>query len=130
MPLPYVQLRALLLGIVSADNATKQTLGQRFAKHLGMTPGPAGPDDGIDGITVHEGRTVHFQCKLRSTPLDKDDARAYYSDLMYHAAAVSIMLAGVGYKDTFRERLFGHPDIGKVRIHLLTLQDLFEETTA
>jgi hypothetical protein len=47
---------------------------------------------------------------------------------MYHGAAVSVMLAGVGYKDTFKERLFGHPDIGKVCVYLLTLQDLFEET--
>lgn len=130
MPLPYVQLRALVLGIIGADNATKQALGQRFAQHLGLAPGPAGPDDGIDGSGVHEGRTVHFQCKLRSTPLDKDDARLYYSDLKVHGAAVSVMLAGVGYKDTFRERLFAHPDIQAVHIHLLTLQDVFEETPA
>jgi hypothetical protein len=130
MALSYVQLRALVLGILGADNATKQALGQRFAKHLGLTPGPGGPDDGIDGSGVHLGRKVHFQCKLRKDPLDRDEARTYYSDLMYHAAEVSVMLAGEGYKNTFKERLFGHPDIGKVRIHLLTLQDLFEESPA
>ena len=40
------------------------------------------------------------------------------------------MLSGVGYKDTFTDRLYGHPDIGLIRIHLLTLQDLFEKTEA
>ena len=40
------------------------------------------------------------------------------------------MLSGVGYKETFTERLYGHPDIDLVVIHLLTLQDLFEKTEA
>jgi hypothetical protein len=40
------------------------------------------------------------------------------------------MLAGVGYKDTFRERLYGHPYVDTVRIHLLTLEDLFVESPA
>ena len=126
--LSYLQVRALIRGILQSDNATKQELGRRFAAHLGLTPGPRGPDDGIDGIVLHEGRKIHFQCKLRSTPLDKDDAREYYSDLKYHGVGVSIMLAGVDYKDTFKKRLFEHPDIQDIRIHLLTLRDLFEES--
>ncbi|MCI0459088.1 MAG: hypothetical protein L0Z62_19195 [Gemmataceae bacterium] len=128
--LDYRQVRALIHGILNADNATKQGLGRRFAAYLGFTPGPGGPDDGIDGLLEHEGHRTHFQCKLRSTPLDRDDARLLYSDLKYHRVQVSILLAGVGFKDTFRERLFGHPDIDTVRIHLLTLADLFEETAS
>ena len=40
------------------------------------------------------------------------------------------MLSGVGYKETFIQRLYGHPDIDLVIIHLLTLQDLFEKSLA
>jgi len=123
-------IRALIRGILHADNATKQEIGQRFARHLRLEPGPLGADDGVEGYGISNGQNVHFQCKLRSTPLDKDDARLYYSDLKYHKVMISIMLAGVGYKETFTERLFGHPDIGTICIHLLTLFDLFGETPA
>jgi hypothetical protein len=128
--LTFVQVQALLAGILQADNATKQQLGRRFAQHLGLQPGPGGPDDGIDGSADIGGRLIHFQCKLRGTELDRDDARAYYSDLQFHRAAISVMLAGKGYKETFRERLFGHPHLEIVRIHLLALEDLFLETPA
>lgn len=125
-----IQIQALVAGLVAADNATKQELGQRFARGLGLVPGPRGPDDGIDGSVNHNGKKVHFQCRLRSLPLDVDDARRYYSDLMFHHVDISIMLAGVGYKDTFRDKLFGHPGIEQVRVHLLTLADVFEESAA
>jgi hypothetical protein len=128
--LSLVQTRALILGILSADNATKQLIGQRFAAHLGLTPGKGGPDDGVDGSGMHNGLKIHFQCKLRATPLDRDDARLYYSDLKFHGVQVSVMLAGVDFKDTFRERLLGHPDINTIKIHLLTMHDLFQETAA
>src|SRR5262249_23645663 len=60
--------------------------------------------------------------------LDIDEARKYYSDIVYHAVDVSILLSATGYKDTFRERLFGHPGIAHIRVHLLTLRDMFEES--
>lgn len=129
MPTP-LQIRELINGIVNLDNATKQVIGQRFARHMGLKPGPLGPDDGIDGEGISNGQKVHFQCKLRDEPLDKDDAREYYSDLKLHQVAISVMLAGRGYKETFKQRLFGHADIGTIRIHLLTLADLFGETPA
>lgn len=120
----------LIKGILEAENDSKQKLGQRFADCLQLTPGPGGSDDGIDGSTFFEGKKIHFQSKLSRKPLDKDEARKYYSDIKYHRADVSIILSGVGYKETFTERLYGHPDIDVVVIHLLTLQDLFEKTEA
>ncbi|MCD8488241.1 MAG: restriction endonuclease [Desertifilum sp.] len=120
----------LIKGILLAENDSKQRLGQRFADCLRLKPGPEGPDDGIDGSTDFNGKKIHFQCKLSRKPLDKDEARKYYSDVKYHRADVSIMLSGVGYKETFIERLYGHPDIESVVIHLLTLQDVFEKTEA
>jgi hypothetical protein len=129
--LNHMQIRALVLGITRAHTATKGELGQRFARHLGLEPGPPGSDGGVDGRGVlPDGREMHFQCKLWSGPLDTDEARKYYSDLKFHQFQVSVMLAGVGYKETFTERLFGHPDIDGIRIHLLTLADLFGETEA
>jgi hypothetical protein len=163
--------RALIIGIIGANNAAKQNYGRQFAAKLGLEPGNEGPDDGIDGFGSDEnGRRIHFQCKLRGELLDKDDARMYYSDLIYHKIDISIrdfqklnspscgmgilarprfragrmptpqenfdyffiwkslMLAGEGYKDTFKQRLFGHPNIDNIKIHLLTLRDVFEET--
>jgi len=118
----------LVKGILQAENDSKQRLGQRLADCFHLNPGPLGPDDGVDGSTNFEGRIIHFQSKLSQKPLDKDEARKYYSDIKYHGADVSIMLSGVGYKETFKERLYGHPAIDGVVIHLLSLQDVFEET--
>jgi hypothetical protein len=118
----------LIKGILRAENISKQRLGQRFAECLRLTPGPSGPDDGVDSSTIFLGKKIHFQSKLSTMPLSKDNAREYYSDIKYHMADISIMLAGIGYKETFLERLFGHPDINSVIIHLLTLQDLFERS--
>jgi hypothetical protein len=118
----------LVTGILKSENSSKQRLGQRFADCLRLTPGPEGPDDGVDGSTYFEGKKIHFQSKLSRKALDKDEARKYYSDINYHGADISIMLSGNGYKDTFVERLYGHQNVERVVIHLLTLQDLFEKT--
>lgn len=130
MTYPYPVLSALIAGILAADDRTKQELGRRFAFALGFTPGPRGADEGVDGKIIHGDRFIHFQSKLSAKPLDRDEARKYYSDIRYHDASASIMVAGNGYKGTFRERLFQHPDIAKTRIHLLTLEDLIGESEA
>lgn len=126
----YLEIRALVIDTINCDNTTKQEIGRRFAVYLGLEPGPLGSDDGIDGIGLHNERKIHFQCRLKGEELDKDDARAYYSDIEYHRVDVSMMLAGIGYKDTFTERLYGHGNISRYKIHLLTLGDLFEESPA
>lgn len=126
----YPALKALVSGIVGLDNRTKQELGRRFAFRLGFEPGPRGPDDGVDGRFELDGRIYHFQSKLSASDLDRDEARKYYSDIVYHAADMSVMLAGTGYKETFNERLFGHHGIENVRVFLLTLRDVFAESPA
>lgn len=114
--------------ILQNSNASKQKLGQKLAYHFGLEPGPCGADEGIDGILkMDNGHILHFQCKLRSTPLDRDDARAYFSDINSHQANISIILSGVGFKDTFIKRLYGHKGIDEVEIHLLKLKDVFEK---
>jgi len=128
--LSFPQVRSIIEGILSTSNPTKQELGRRFAYFLRFTPGPRGPDDGVDGLIDAGHIKIHFQSKLSGNELDKDEARKYYSDIKFHGVDSSIMLAGVGYKKTFRERLFGHNDIEPVKIHLLTLYDLFCETEA
>lgn len=119
-----------VMPILQSSNAGKQIFGQRIAAHLGLTPGPRGKDDGIDGILVKDNFVTHFQSKLRSVALDVDDAKNYYSDIIFHRANVSVILSGVGFKDTFRLRLFGHEGIENVQIHLLELADIFENTDA
>jgi hypothetical protein len=118
----------IISSILQNSNASKQRLGQRFAYCLGLDPGPKGSDDGIDGSLIKNGAKIHFQSKLRSTPLDREDARSYFSDISFHKADISIILSGVGFKDTFRERLFGHEAIKGVEVHLLELRDIFEDS--
>lgn len=121
----------LALGIVNISPKRKQELGRAFAEVLGFHPGPLGPDGGIDGVLFREdGRLIHFQSKLSRSELDVDRAKQLYADIMYHRAAIGIMLAGIGYKETFTKRLFGHPHLEEVKIHLLTLVDVLAKTDA
>lgn len=121
------EINFIVESILQNSNAGKQRLGQRFALHLGLEPGPRGADDGIDGSLLKNGHMIHFQSKLRSVKLDREDARSYFSDISYHKADISIILSGVGFKDTFKERLFGHDGIENIEIHLLELKDIFEK---
>lgn len=116
------------MGIVNTSSRRKQELGQKFAQVLGFNPGPVGKDGGIDGVLFREdGGLVYFQSKRRY-PLNVDHAKLLYSDIMYHRAEVSVILSGVGYKETFEQRLFGHPYLNPDMVHLLTLVDLFAKT--
>ncbi len=126
--LTFPQRRAIIKGLLSASSPTKQELGRRFAYFLGFTPGPRGPDDGIDGLIEEKGLKIHFQSKLSANKLNVDEAKKYYSDIIVHRANISIMLAGVGYTKAFLERLGAHNDISPVKIHLLMLEDIFGET--
>jgi len=124
----FPQRRAIIKGLLSASNPTKQELGRRFAYFLGFTPGPKGPDDGIDGLIEENGLKIHFQSKLSANKLNVDEAKKYYSDIIVHRANISIMLAGVGYTKAFLKRLSAHNDLTSVKIHLLMLEDIFCET--
>jgi hypothetical protein len=41
---------------------------------------------------------------------------------------IGVMLAGIGYTSGFQSRLEQFPNIDKLKIHLLTLEDIFAET--
>lgn len=124
----YLAIDALINGIIYSDNATKQNLGRRFAAYLGLKPGPAGPDGGIDGYGELKGRKIYFQSKLYRVPLGPDFADNLYANLNIHKADVGVMLAGVSYTQEFEQRLLKFSDIHKFIIHLLTLRDIFEGT--
>jgi hypothetical protein len=126
--LTFPQTRAVIKGLLSASSPTKQELGRRFAYFLGFTPGPRGPDNGIDGLIEENDLKIHFQSKLSAKKLDVDEAKKYYSDIIVHRANISIMLAGVGYTKAFLERIEAHSNITSIKIHLLTLEDIFCET--
>lgn len=111
------EINFIVESILQNSNAGKQRLGQKFALHLGLNPGPRGADDGIDGSLIRDNKLIHFQSKLRSVKLDREDARSYFSDILYHKADISIILSGVGFKDTFKKRLFGHEGIENIEIH-------------
>ena len=125
--LSAIQLRALVQGIVQSNNAAKQDLGRRFAKFMGFEPGPRGPDDGIDGWLEHQGKKIHFQCKLSAHELGKKEAQVYYAEIKRHLPDLAIILAGVGFKPGFVKCLFSFPELAPANFHLLTLKDLFQE---
>jgi hypothetical protein len=123
----------IVTGILECDPVTKQELGQRLARHLGLREGRAGPDGGIDGIAVVGDRRVLFQCKLERRPIGVDDAKIFWADLVRHGMTAGIYLAGQGYTEEFRSVIqklvtilqdWGHP----VEYCLLTLEDIFEKT--
>jgi hypothetical protein len=119
----------LALGITRTSSKRKQEIGRAFAEVLGFTPGPLGADGGMDGVIFdQDSRLIYFQCKLSESELNVDHAKLLYADLMYHRAVVGVMLAGKGYKETFSKRLFSHPHIEEIKIHLLTLVDVLAQT--
>ncbi|MEB3149776.1 MAG: restriction endonuclease [Sphaerospermopsis sp.] len=118
----------LALGIVRTSSKRKQELGRTFARILGFHPGPLGKDGGIDGVIREDGRLFYFQSKLSQSELTVDHAKILYADIMYHRAEISVMLSGVGYKKTFKDRLFGHPYLKPESIHLLSLVDILSKT--
>ena len=119
----------LALGIVRTSSQRKQEMGCAFARILDFYPGPLGSDGGIDGVLFREdNRLVYFQSKLSQSKLNVDHAKLLYADLMYHDAVIAVMLAGIGYKKTFSERLFNSPHIEQVKVHLLTLVDILAKT--
>lgn len=124
------QTQAIILAdsIADLDNTSKQEIGRRFAYGLGFNPGPRGPDDGIDGAFFYNNSFCHFQSKLSRNPLDKDEARKYYSDIKAHKAEWSIMLSANGFKNTFYQRLDMHQDLSRDKIYLLSLIDIFAQS--
>lgn len=124
----YLEIDALINGITYSDPAVKQDLGRRFAAHLGLNPGQAGADGGIDGEGEINGRKIYFQSKLYRVPLDASFAADFCGNLGIHKADIGVMLAGVGYTSGFESRLKKYPNIDKLKIHLLTLADIFAET--
>ena len=65
----FPQRRAIIKGLLNASNPTKQELGRRFAYFLGFTPGPRGPDDGIDGLIEEKMKEV-VAVNERPTPYE------------------------------------------------------------
>jgi hypothetical protein len=124
----YLEIDALINGIIYSDPAVKQDLGRRFAAHLGLKPGQAGGDGGIDGEGELNGQKIYFQSKLYRVALDASYAADFCGNLGIHQADIGIMLAGVGYTSGFESRLKKYPNIDKLKIHLLTLEDIFAET--
>jgi hypothetical protein len=123
----------IVTGILECDPVTKQELGQRLARHLGLREGCAGPDGGIDGIAAVGDKRVLFQCKLERKPIGADYAKIFWADLVRHGMTAGIYLAGQGYTEEFRSVIqqlatilqgWGHP----IEYCLLTLEDVFERT--
>lgn len=124
----HLASRALIEGILNADNSTKAELGQKCAIHLGLNPGPLGGDGGIDGEGLYNGKRIYFQSKLLKKGINASFADCLYGIITRHQSEIAIILAGIGYSDGFKARLQEFHDIKKFKIHLLTLSDYFNET--
>ncbi|MEA5604899.1 restriction endonuclease [Nostoc sp. UHCC 0252] len=124
----YLEIDALINGIIYSDSVVKQDLGRRFAAYLGLKPGKIGADGGIDGEGEVKGRQIYFQSKLSKKPIEAPYAAEFCGNLGIHKADIGVMLAGVGYTSQFKSRLNKCPNIGNLKIYLLTLEDIFGET--
>ena len=101
----YLEIDALISGIIYSSEAAKQDLGRRFAAYLGLTPGKVGNDGGIDGYAKLNNEMIYFQSKLSQNILDASYTADFIGNLIIHEANIGIMLAGIGYTDGFRSRL-------------------------
>ena len=90
-------------GILECDNATKQRLGQKFARYLNFIEGPRGKDDGIDGIVEHNGKQILFQSKLEKNSIGVDKAKIFFVDMGRHNASIGIYLSGCGFSSEFHK---------------------------
>jgi hypothetical protein len=126
----FLAIDAIVAGILEAENSTKQELGRRFAAYLGIQAGPTGTDEGVDGFGEFNGRKIYFQSKLEKNRFDASRAAEFYGNLCLHGAQIGIMLSGTGYTSGFQTRLNKDPDLNqKFKIHLLSLFDVFAETS-
>ncbi|MEA5618897.1 restriction endonuclease [Cronbergia sp. UHCC 0137] len=128
----YLEINALINGIIFSRENIKQDLGRRFAAYLGLTPGKSGSDGGIDGYGKLNNDIIYFQSKLSQKILDASFAAEFVGNLVIHEANIGIMLAGVGYTDGFRSRLKQAFESNllktELNVHLLSLEDVFGET--
>lgn len=126
----YSEIDDLVNGIIGFSESVKQDLGRRFAAHLGLTPGQAGKDGGIDGEGILNQKRIYFQCKLYRIPLDASFTADFCGNLVIHKADIGIMLSGVGYTQGYSTRLQkfhnNYPQI--ITTHLLKLEDIFAES--
>jgi hypothetical protein len=129
----YLEIDALVNGIIYSNDAVKQELGRRFAVYLGLTPGKSGSNGGIDGYATVNNEMIYFQSKLSQNILDASFTADFVGNLIVHQADIGIMLAGIGYTDGFRSRLEQASQSKLLniqpKIHLLNLEDVFGETT-
>ncbi len=125
----YIETSALIDGIIYSDSSVKQDLGRRFAVYLGLTPGSAGADDGIDGEGEINGEKIYFQSKLSRKSLDASYVADFWGNISIYQASIGVLLAGVGYTPGFMSKLNKCPNIDKLKIHLLTLEDVFTESS-
>ena len=126
----FLTVDAIINGILDAEDLTKQELGRRFAIYLGIQAGPRGKDEGVDGFGEFNGHKIYFQSKLERSRFDASRAAEFYGNLILHHAKIGVMLAGVGYTEGFRTRLSKDSELDqKFKIHLLSLFDIFAETS-
>lgn len=122
-----VQIRALINGYINSSNDAKQRLGRCFAVELGLEAGPRGSDGGVDGSGfTTDGRKIYFQSRLRSKVLGKADAVDFFENILKQKADIGIMLSGIGYTKNFARYKSDYPELQNAKIHLLSLQDIFE----
>lgn len=86
----YLEVDALVKGIIYSDEAVKQDLGRRFAAYLGLSPGQPGKDGGIDGEGILDNKKIYFQCKLYRTSLDASFTADFCGNLVIHEADIGI----------------------------------------
>jgi hypothetical protein len=126
-----IQSRAKISGYLNSSPQSKQRLGRSYAVKLGLQPGNAGNDGGIDGIGyLHDGRKIYFQSKLESKPLGKGYAKQFCDKIDEINANIAVILAGVGYTKDFLDFIAQDSRMKNVKFHCLILADIINQTEA
>ncbi|MDM3855571.1 MAG: hypothetical protein PT120_11895 [Aphanizomenon gracile PMC649.10] len=89
----FLEIDALVTGIIYSSEAAKQDLGRRFAAYLGLTPGKSGSDGGIDGYAKLNNDMIYFQSKLSQNILDASYTADLIGDMIIHEANIGISLS-------------------------------------
>ena len=117
------EIQALIQGFTNSDPTAKKQLRSGLAIYLGLKYGR-------DKLFFVSGLRVYFQSTLSKRNLGIAKADDFYFNLKSYKANIGVIVAGVGYTSSFKERLFQQPDIEKITIHLLTLEDILAKTPA
>ena len=107
-----IQIKEYEALILKKSNREKAEYGQQLVQLLGGTPGPLGPDGGIDGwyVSPDGGETVYFQVKLSRSAVSRDLVRLIRQTCSDHGSTKAILISVQNLSAVARKYVERHGD--------------------